>query len=74
MNENLIGYALNLHDDETRRRLDAELRSPEAQQRLEQVRQALAPLGIDRDAVRQPVYPFSTGTLTEFPHSVQLPS
>jgi hypothetical protein len=48
MDENLIGYALNLHDDETRRRLEAELRSPDAQQRLERVRQALAPLALDR--------------------------
>jgi hypothetical protein len=48
MDENLIGYYLNLHDDETQRRLDAESQSPEVRQRLERVRQALAPLAIDR--------------------------
>ena len=46
MDENLIGYALNLHDDEARRRLEAALRAPDAQRRLEQVPQALAPLAV----------------------------
>lgn len=48
MDENWLGYALNLHDDETQRHLDAEAGMPDARQRLERVRQALAPLAIDR--------------------------
>jgi hypothetical protein len=54
MDENLIGYYLRLHDDETQLRLDAELRSPEGQQRLERVQRALAPLDLDRSNAEPP--------------------
>ncbi len=48
MDEKLIGYCLNLLDDETQQEMEEYLRRhPEAQQRVHRLRKALAPLASD---------------------------
>jgi prepilin-type processing-associated H-X9-DG protein len=55
MDENLVGYLLNALDLDTHREMARYLRDhPEAQQRLERLRQALAPLAADRDEIDPP--------------------
>jgi prepilin-type processing-associated H-X9-DG protein len=55
MDENLVGYLLNALDPDTHREVARYVRDdPEAQQRLELLRQALAPLAADRDEIDPP--------------------
>jgi prepilin-type processing-associated H-X9-DG protein len=55
MDENLVGYLLGSLDPETHREVEAYLAaSPEAQAKLGLLRQALAPLAADKDAVEPP--------------------
>jgi prepilin-type processing-associated H-X9-DG protein len=55
MDENLVGYLLNALDVDTQRDVARYVRDhPEAQQQLERLRQALAPLAADRDEIDPP--------------------
>jgi len=55
MNENLVGYLLDALDPDEKREVERCLRErPEARGRLELLRQALAPLALDRDTVEPP--------------------
>jgi prepilin-type processing-associated H-X9-DG protein len=55
MDENLLGYLLDALDPATHRQVETYLRdNPEGRRRLEQLRQALAPLAADRDTIGPP--------------------
>jgi len=55
MDPDLLGYLLNALAPEEQRQVEAYLASdPEARQRLRLLRQALAPLETDRDAIEPP--------------------
>jgi hypothetical protein len=55
MEENLIGYLLDALDPQTQREVEAYLRTDEAgRQRLERLRQALAPLAFDNEPISPP--------------------
>jgi prepilin-type processing-associated H-X9-DG protein len=55
MDDNLVGYLLNALDPDTHRDVARYVRDhPEAQQRLERLRQALVPLAADRDEIDPP--------------------
>lgn len=50
MEENTIGYLLNLHDDDTNRQVEGMLaENPELKAQVERLRQALEPLACDKD-------------------------
>ena len=55
MDENLVGYALNALDDDTRRSVESYLRThPEARHKLARLRERMAPLAADRDTLEPP--------------------
>lgn len=55
MDENLIGYLLDALEEPDRRQVEADLRSqPESRARLETLRRALTPLGLDSEAPPPP--------------------
>src|SRR5438128_3848496 len=55
MDENLVGYLLDVLDPEAQRGVERYLAAqPEAQKQLELLRQALQPLECDRDAIDPP--------------------
>jgi hypothetical protein len=55
MDENLVGYLLDALDDDSRREIERQIRrSPEAQHRLELLREAIEPLDGDREVEEPP--------------------
>jgi prepilin-type processing-associated H-X9-DG protein len=55
MDENLIGYLLNALDSDTRQETEQYLlKNPEARERLSRIKEGLAPLEADRDAIDPP--------------------
>jgi hypothetical protein len=82
MDDNLIGYLLNALDPETHRQTQVYLdRDPEARQRLELLRQSLAPLALDqehpeppRDLVVRTLAHVAEFCCQDLPHAPELPA